>query len=130
MGTKYELLKRVRAEAEASGIQIKLQGVGIAVDREQTTAVYEGEGKVVLGRKGEDAIGLFVSKTKVPVYAVAGIQEIIGFLYQQGVPVKIEGRFRPIDVEVKRRFDEYVKTYGVNRAFKTGMKNGQEERNQ
>jgi orotate phosphoribosyltransferase len=113
MGTKYDLLKRVESDAGASDMEVKVQGVGIAIDREQTTAVYDREGDVISNRKGEDAIGLFISKTGIPVHRVAGIREIIGFLYEEKVPIRIDGRFRPIDNEVKNRFDEYMTIYGV-----------------
>ena len=117
MGTKYDLLKRVETDAEVLGLEVNVQGVGIAIDREQTTAVYDSGGKVVLNCKGEDAIELFVSKTGVPVYAVAGIREIITFLYEEKVPIVIDGHFKSMDVEVKKGFDEYMRTYGVDRTI-------------
>jgi hypothetical protein len=44
---------------------------------------------------------------------VAGIREVVEFLYQASVPVKVEGRFVPINEKTKQEFDEYLKTYGV-----------------
>lgn len=114
MGTKYDLLKRVEKEAETNRMAIKVVGIGIAIDREQTTAVYDRDGHVVPGERGEDAILSFTSRTNIPVHAVAGIREVIGYLYQEKVPVMIDGRREAIDPERKSQFDEYMKIYGVN----------------
>ena len=113
MGTKHDLIKKVEAEAEAGKMAVKVIGVGIAIDREQTTAVYDGEGHVVPDQKGENAIQSFIDKTHVPVYSVAGIREVIEYLYQEKVPVMIEGRRMPIDGNTKSQFDEYLKIYGT-----------------
>jgi hypothetical protein len=101
-------------EAKNRGIRIKVMGIGIAIDREQTTAVYDDEGKVVLNQKGENAIGSFVSKTQVPVHSVAGIREVVEYLYAEKIPVTIEGRRAPLDDKTKHLFDDYLKTYGVH----------------
>jgi hypothetical protein len=90
-----------------------VKGIGIGIDREQTTAVYDGDGNVIYGRKGENAIENFVSKSGIPVYAVSGIREVFEYLFQEKFPVMIEGSFRAIDKETKSRFDEYLKTYGT-----------------
>ena len=114
MGTKHDLLKRVEIEADVSNITIKLIGIGIDINREQTTAIYDREGEVVLNQKGENAIQSFASKTGMPVYSVAGIREVVEYLYQEKAPVMIEGEFRPIDEKTKFQFDDYLKTYGVD----------------
>jgi orotate phosphoribosyltransferase len=113
MGTKQDLLKTVEQEAKARKISVRLVGVGIAIDREQTTAVYDPQGNVVPGIRGKNAIQEFVSSTGIPVYSVANIREVVEFLCQEKVPVKAEGRFAPINANVKHEFDEYLKTYGV-----------------
>lgn len=112
MRTKYDLLETVGKEADTGGINVKIAGIGIAVDREQTTAVYDGEGRVVLGRKGDNAIRDFVDRTGIPVQVVAGIREIVEHLYREKVPVMICGQKAPIDEETKDRFDAYLETYG------------------
>jgi orotate phosphoribosyltransferase len=114
MGTKVELLDRLKKETEADNITVSVTGIGIAVDREQTSAVYDEQGKVVLNKKGENAIEDFVAKTGIPVYPVAGIKEIMKYLYGEKIPVLINGERRPIDEETKKSFDEYIKTYGSN----------------
>lgn len=114
MGTKVELLDRLKREAEADKITINVTGIGIAVDREQTSAIYDQEGKVVLNKKGANAIEDFVAKTGIPVYPVAGIREIMRYLYGEKIPVLINGERRSIDEETKDLFDEYIKTYGSN----------------
>jgi orotate phosphoribosyltransferase len=113
MGTKYDLLRRIDGEAEAADMEVNVTGIGIAVNREQTTAVYDEEGKVVEGRKGENAIQKFVDTTGTPVYTVAGIREVVAFLYTEKVPVMIQGERRPIDDGVRMGFEEYLRVYGV-----------------
>jgi orotate phosphoribosyltransferase len=112
MKTKYDLLNRLRVEADRGEISIRITGIGIAVDREQSTAVYDNEGKVLPGEKGEDAIADFTSKTNIPVYSVAGIREVIEYLYREEVPVLINGSRKPIDDKTKKDFDDYLKIYG------------------
>jgi len=112
MRTKYDLLETVRKEAEAGCIDVKIAGIGIAVDREQTTAVTDDEGHVVLEQKGDDAIRDFVDRTGIPVHAVAGIREIVAYLYREKVPILIHGKKAPIDGETKAQFDAYLKMYG------------------
>lgn len=113
MGTKYELLAKIDSEAAASGMKLQIVGIGIAIDREQTTAVYDEAGQVVRGNKGKNAIGEFASKSGVPVYSVAGIREVVEYLYERKIPVMIRGGRAPIDKETKALFDEYLETYGA-----------------
>lgn len=114
MGTKYELVDKIQSEAEAKKITLKVQGIGIGIDREQTTAVYDDGGEVCLGQKGENAIRSFVEKTGIPVYSLAGVREVVEFLCRESIPVMINGSRRPIDDETKSRFDMYLKTYGTD----------------
>ena len=112
MATKEELLEKIRYEAMALGISYEIVGIGIGVDREQTTAVYAEDGKLKLGVRGEDAIGVFEAKTGVRVFRVARISEVVGFLYEERIPVMIKGKKTPIGDDIKKRFDNYLKTYG------------------
>lgn len=113
MGTKYDLLEKIKAETGASGIGVHVQGIGICIDREQTTAVYNGSGEVVPGKKGGDAIGDFMARTGIPVYSVSGIREVVEYLYQEKIPVLSRGVRTPIDETTKARFDEYLDVYGI-----------------
>lgn len=113
MGTKLDLLEKIESEARSRGMSFKVVGIGIGMDREQTTARYDPEGRVLLGEKGEDAIGAFVSRTGIPVYSVAGIREVIDYLFREQIPVMIEGKRGPIDGDTKARFDGYLETYGT-----------------
>ena len=114
MKTKYDLLERIHTEAMAHNIKVNVIGIGIAVDREQTTAVYDQRGDVVLNQKGENTIQTFVSNTGIPVHSVVGISEIMDYLYQEKVPVMINGNKTPMNDETKILFDEYIKVYGNN----------------
>ena len=113
MSTKHDLLEKIKTEARALGMTFHVAGVGIGIDREQTTAVYDRDGNVIPGLKGENAIRDFVIKSGIPVYSVAGIGKVIEYLYQEKVPVVIDGSRRPIDQETKTRFDDYLNVYGV-----------------
>jgi len=114
MGTKYELLEKIQAEAHARDMTFHVGGIGIGIDREQTTAVYDREGNVLPGKKGDNAIQKFVLKSRVPVFSVAGIRETIGYLYEEKVPILIQGKMAPIDERTKAEFDAYLRTYGVD----------------
>lgn len=113
MGTKFELLEKLEAEAIASGQSYHVVGIGIGLDREQTTAVYDGGGRVILGQGGAHAIEDFVSKSGIPVFSVAGITEVVAYLYKEKIPVVINGRRMPINERTKAQFDTYIGVYGV-----------------
>ena len=113
MGTKYDLLDLIAAESQAGGFVLNLSGVVLAVDREQTTAVYDENGQAILNHKGEDAIGRFVEKTGIPVFALAPIRSVVRFLAAEGIPVNIDGEKRPFDEKTLSTFDAYMDTYGV-----------------
>jgi len=113
MGTKFELLEKIEAEARLKGMTLHVMGIGIGLDREQATAVYDEGGQVVLGQKGENAIEDFVSRSGIPVFSVAGITEAVDYLYTERVPVMIEGRRMPMDEKTRAAFDEYIELYGV-----------------
>ncbi len=113
MGTKYELIERMQEEADSKNIRVNIAGVGIAVNREQSTAVYDSDGKYIPGVKGDNTISIFMEKTGIPVNFIAGIKEVVGYLYQEKIPVLIGGERKAIDDETKSGFDEYLETYGV-----------------
>ncbi len=114
MATKYDLLEKIDAEAQAQDIAIHVVGIGIGIDREQTTAVHDKDGNLIPGQKGENAIQDFVSRSGISVCSVAGIKEVVEYLYKEEVPVMIQGTRTPIDEKTKSQFDEYLETYGVD----------------
>jgi orotate phosphoribosyltransferase len=114
MGTKIDLIEKVNREATANKIDVKIVGIGIAIDREQTTAVYGKEGRVIQGQKGRNAIEEFVRSSGIPVYRVAGIREVMDCLYQEKVPVLVEGKRTPLDEKTMLAFREYMDTYGTD----------------
>jgi orotate phosphoribosyltransferase len=112
METKYEFIDKIGQESRSRGINVQIVGLGIAVDREQTTAVYDEKGRVVLNKRGVNPISEFTSKTGIPFFSVAGIREIVGYLYDQKIPLLISGDKRPMDDEARDEFERYLKTYG------------------
>ena len=113
MKTKFELLEKIESEARLKSMSFYVTGIGIGLNREQTTAVYDKDGKVILGQNGENAIQDFVSKSGIPVFAVAGIREVVEYIYKDEIPVMIEGKRTPIDAKIKAQFDKYLETYGI-----------------
>lgn len=113
MTTKYELLQKVRNEQNERKISLQVRGIGIAIDREQTAAVYDEKGLVIPGKKGENAIGRFTADTNIPVYAVAGIREVMQYLFEEKVDLMIDGKRHPLDGKRMAVFLEYMDTYGV-----------------
>jgi orotate phosphoribosyltransferase len=118
MATKLDLLEKIDAESRRRNMTFQVLGIGIGVDREQTTAVYDSKGGVALDTKGTDAIQDFVKKSGVTVYAVAGIREVVDYIHQEKIPVRIAGTRRPMDDHTKARFDQYMKTYGVDASLR------------
>jgi hypothetical protein len=57
-------------------------------------------------------ISELTSKTGIPFFSVAGIREIVEYLYDQKIPLLISGEKRPMDDETRSEFDRYLKTYG------------------
>ena len=112
METKYEIVEKIDKESHSHGFHCEITGLGIAVDREQTTVVYDKEGKVVLDKKGSNPIAEFTSRTGIPFFSVAGIREIVAYLYNNKIPLFISGEKRAIDITTKEKFDKYMATYG------------------
>ena len=112
MQTKYELIEKIEEESVSQGFHCQIMGLGIAVDREQTAAVYDIEGNVILNKKGSNPIAEFTSKTGIPFFSVAGIREIVEYLYGNKIPLLISGEKRAMDEAIKEEFDTYMETYG------------------
>jgi orotate phosphoribosyltransferase len=112
MGTKKEIVDKLRQEARRRGINLELKAVLIAVDRQQTQAVYDSQGRVVPGKKGRDAMADFQSQTGVAVHALCGIRQILASLRQSGQPLLIDGQWRPLDDEQLAQVEEYLSIYG------------------
>ncbi len=112
METKYELMEKIEKESNSHGFHCEIIGLGIAVDREQTTAVYDKEGNVIPNKKGTNPIGEFTSRMSIPFFSVAGIREIVEHLYDNKIPLIISGEKRAMDERIKEEFDKYMETYG------------------
>ena len=112
METKYEFVDKIGQESRSRGINVQIAGLGIAVDREQTTAVYDETGKVIENRRGVNPVSEFTSRTGIPFFSVAGIREIVEYLYEQKIPLLISGEKRPMDGETRNEFVRYLEAYG------------------
>tara|TARA_Y100000031_G_C8106247_1_gene331120 strand:- start:15 stop:785 length:771 start_codon:yes stop_codon:yes gene_type:complete len=114
--TKFEAIEKLQSVAKNEGITINIVGLGIAVDREQTTALYENPDDITtvkLGIKGSNTIKEFTDKSKVPVIFVVKIRPVIEYLNDNKIPILINNEKKPIDETTKRKFDEYLETYGT-----------------
>jgi orotate phosphoribosyltransferase len=113
MATKYELLEKVALEGEQKRMALRMVGLCLGLDRQQTTACYDATGKVLLGKKGNNALSQFTEKTGVPVYSIATITQIMDYLFQEQIPVQVEGKWQPISPSLKKVFDDYIDEYGI-----------------
>jgi orotate phosphoribosyltransferase len=112
MATKVEILDKLGQETERRPISLTIQAVLIAVDREQTQAVYDSQGQVIPGVKGGDAMADFQRRSGVAVHALAGIRQILSCLARAGEPVLIDGQWRPLGKAQLAQVDEYLNIYG------------------
>ncbi|MCB2186052.1 MAG: hypothetical protein KQJ78_06515 [Deltaproteobacteria bacterium] len=112
MATKVDLLDKIAAHARGLGGEIALEGVVLAVDREQTQAVYDADGGVVEGARGEDALGAFRQKTGLPVWSLLGIRQAVSYLYEGRAEVLVDGRRQALDAGLLERFQAYLALYG------------------
>lgn len=113
MATKYELIDKIKEVAKQNKFKIEIKAVIIAVDREQTTAVYDNLGNVLENVRGKDPILDFTSSTKIPVYPLVKITEVIDYLFKNQIPININGELRPIDYATLMQFNRYLETYGT-----------------
>lgn len=113
MGTKYDLINKLKAESTARQLGLSIIGVALAVDRQQSTAVKNSDGQVLEGVRGEDAIGRFVAETGIPVHTLARIRDVVHHLAESEIPVMINGVRRPLDPVTLGEFEDYMQTYGV-----------------
>ncbi|MFH1137898.1 MAG: hypothetical protein V1816_17655 [Pseudomonadota bacterium] len=113
MATKYDLLSLLESESRDRGLDLKVVGVGLAVDRQQTSAVLDEDGRVREGERGRDAIRDFTSRTGIPVYCLARIKEVVEYLAEEKIPVTINGEKRPINAGTLAGFRDYLSTYGT-----------------
>ena len=118
MATKLEMIDLLERKKAEEGTDATLSSVVIGVDREQVGPVYadaSDKSTVILGARGEDAIGKFTADTGVPVISVLGARQMIQILYDEQIPVEINGEMKPLDDAVKAEFDEYMRVYGAMR---------------
>ena len=116
MATKLDLVKKIQWLAPRATKELDIKGVCLAVDREQTQAVYDDQGRVKEGRKGPDAFNAFTEETGIAVDALIGIRECIKYLYAEGIPVNIDGVMRPLDDMALGTVNEYLEVYGREQA--------------
>ncbi len=135
MQTKVEFIDKIQREASGLEIIVNINAVLIGVDREQVGPVYkegydpkihskENENWVVEGARGEDSIAKFTNQTKIPVYSVIGINDVMAHLLEskRTVPFKNEdGSFKRIKVTesfLEDNFYPYMEMYGADRMDK------------
>lgn len=90
-GTKEDALAFLNNMGE-----FKYPGVFISVDRQE------------VGNEGKSAVQEFQEKTKIPVFSIVNITEILQFLHNK----KVDGKVY-IDNEMKAKIDDYLKQYGI-----------------
>jgi orotate phosphoribosyltransferase len=113
MGTKFDILGQLTAEAIQKGHSYYPAGVALFLDREQTTALYDSSGAPILNQKGQNAIKNFKLKTGLEVQTILGIRETVEFLVKEGTPVKQRGQMAPLSQETVKDLYAYLDVYGV-----------------
>jgi orotate phosphoribosyltransferase len=113
MATKYDLLEKIALERDQKKISVRIVGLCLGIDRQQTTACYDPEGRVLLGNKGEDALRQFTERTQIPIFSIAPISEVVQYLFEEQIPVQVEGAWEPLSPTLKQNFDDYLKVYGT-----------------
>lgn len=111
MATKVELLEKLD-DQKAAGLEVEIAGVALAVDREQTQAVYDASGAVIEGERGPDAVAAFKEKTGLPVWALLGMLQAAEYLHQEGLEVLVNGERRVIDDGLMKKMHDYLAVYG------------------
>ena len=112
MATKVEILDKLEKEALRRAIRLNVLGIVMAVDREQTQAVYDSDGQVKLGVKGQDAAREFKKRTGIEVFSLLGIKEMLKILRDQGELVNINGQWQPLGNKEMAVVEQYLETYG------------------
>lgn len=112
MATKLEILQKLRLEEQRQAFKLNIQGIVLAVDREQTQAVYDSQGQVVLGVKGSDAWAEFERDTGIALYCLLGIRELLDILHTSAEPVQINGRMQPLCSREMELVHDYLHIYG------------------
>ncbi len=112
MATKFELVKKIGWLEPRVEKPLKMLGVVLAVDREQTQAVYDDQGRLREGKRGPDALAAFEKETGLKVWSLLGIRQTVEYLHAEGLDVLINGKPQPLDDESLERFNEYLAIYG------------------
>ncbi len=112
MATKLDLKKKLDWLAPRARRPLEIMGVVLAVDREQTQAVYDGQGRVRESRRGADALAAFRDQTGLDIWSLLTIRQAVTYLHDQGLPVLVEGRWQPLDQELVERLEQYLALYG------------------
>ena len=112
MATKFDLVKKIGWLEPRAEKPLEIKGVVLAMDREQTQAVYDGEGRVREGKRGPDALAAFEKETGIKVWSLLGIRQTVEYLHAEGLEVLVNGKPQPLNDEIMERFNEYLAIYG------------------
>ena len=112
MTTKLDLIKKLRWLKPRLTRPMEIMGVALAVDREQTQAVYDGHGRVREGVKGPDAVNAFTEESGLPVWSLLGVRQAVDYLHQEGHKVLIDGEYQHLSHDQLDQLNEYFEIYG------------------
>ena len=114
MATKFEILGQLTAESTARNHSYEPQGVVLFMDRQQSTAIYNTKGQVVLEQKGQDAVENFRVKTGLSVDTILNIGPTIEFLAAEKIPVSQNGKMEALSMATVETFKKYLAVYGTH----------------
>ena len=112
MTTKLDLIKKLRWLEPRLTRPMEIMGVALAVDREQTQAVYDSHGRVREGVKGPDAVNAFTEESGLPVWSLLGVRQAVDYLHQEGYKVLIDGEYQHLSHDQLDQLSEYFEIYG------------------
>ncbi len=113
MATKFDLLRQLSEEATARGHSYNPVGVALYMDRQQTTAVYDRSGQLLIDERGQDAVKNFQTITAVEVRTILGICQTLAFLFEEKIPVSQNGRLEPLSEKTMNLVRSYLAKYGT-----------------
>ena len=112
MATKVDILDKLNGEAKRRQITLDIKAIVMAVDREQTQAVYDDKGQVRLGVKGQDAMAQFTAQTGVAVHCLLGVSHMLRLLHESTEKVLINNQWQYLGQQELEQISQYLQIYG------------------
>jgi orotate phosphoribosyltransferase len=90
MGTKEDIVKKIRQYAQDNDFNVTITHILAGVDREQSNRLA------------------FEQEYQISTSAIVGAQDMFQFLYTSKTPIQIDGEMKPMDQQTKTTLDTYL----------------------